>query len=358
MCDDCYAEYADPLNRRFHAQPLACPHCGPFVELRETHSLFPTSDPRISSIEFRTSAILKARRLLREGYIVAVKGLGGFHLACDASNPYTLAELRERKGRIDKPFAVMAANITAIASVCNIQKEEHLLLTSREKPIVLLTRRKQTGSLTYKVSELVAPNLDTVGVMLPYTPLHHLLLNQTDPVLAREPVPPILVMTSSNFREEPIAINNKEALEKLSPLADAFLLHNRDIHIRCDDSIVKLDDNHIVFVRLWLCPIQLHSKSSLSGCRRSQEHLLPDRDRCISDHHIGDMENVETRKSLRQGINIFHMFSVKPEIITHDLHPDYFTTICLSFPTDIQSIGVQHHHAYRHRMADNDYDGA
>ena len=182
MCDRCRAEYTDPLNKRFHAQPIACPDCGPFVELRETHSQFPTADPRISSIELHVSAILKARRLLREGYIVAIKGLGGFHLACDASNPYTVAELRDRKGRSDQPFAVMAANVTAIASVCDIQKEEHLLLTSPEKPIVLLTRRKQTGSLTYKVSELVAPNLDTLGVMLPYTPLHHLLLNQTDPV--------------------------------------------------------------------------------------------------------------------------------------------------------------------------------
>src|ERR1043165_1171377 len=176
MCDHCRAEYTDPLNRRFHAQPIACPDCGPFVELREIHSQFPNSDRQVSSIEIRTSAILKARRLLREGYIVAIKGLGGFHLACDASNPYAVAELRERKGRIDKPFAVMAANINAVASVCDLTKEEYALLTGREKPIVLLKKKKQTGSLAYKVSELVPPNLDTLGVMLPYTPLHHLLL--------------------------------------------------------------------------------------------------------------------------------------------------------------------------------------
>jgi hydrogenase maturation protein HypF len=240
MCAHCQAEYTDPLNRRFQAQLIACPECGPFVELRETHSHFPTADPRISSIEIRISAILKARRLLREGYIVAIKGLGGFQLTCDASNLYTLAELRERKGRTDKPFAVMAANITTVASVCQLQKEEHLLLTGREKPMVLLSRKKQTGSVTYKVSELVAPNVDTLDVMLPYTPLHHLLLNQTDQVLAREPVPPILVMTSSNFSKEQIVTTNKEALERLWPLADAFLLHHRDIHSRSDDSVVEL----------------------------------------------------------------------------------------------------------------------
>jgi hydrogenase maturation protein HypF len=363
MCDDCYAEYTDPLNRRFHAQPIACPNCGPFVELRETHSQFPTSDPRISSIEIRTSAILKARRLLREGYIIAIKGLGGFHLACDASNPYTLAELRQRKGRIDKPFAVMAADISAVTSVCNVQREEHLLLTSREKPIVLLRRKKQTGSLTYKVSELAAPNLDTLGVMLPYTPLHHLLLNQTDPVLAREPVPPILVMTSSNFREEPIAINNKEALEKLSPLADAFLLHNRDIHIRCDDSVVKVEHNDIVYVRRSRgyapypvrLPFEVKPTLAVGGELKNAFCLTRDRYAFLS-HHIGDMENIETHESFQQGIqHLSHVFDVEPEIITHDLNPDYFTTqYAHHWLTNGQRIGVQHHHAHIVScMADN-----
>jgi hydrogenase maturation protein HypF len=366
MCNDCHAEYTDPLNRRFHAQPIACPDCGPFIELRETHSQFPTSDPRVSSIEIRTSAILKARRLLREGYIVAIKGLGGFHLACDASNPYTLAELRDRKGRIDKPFAVMAANITAIASVCNIQKDEHSLLTSCEKPIVLLTRKEETGFLTDQVSELVAPNLDTLGVVLPYTPLHHLLLNQTDPVLAREPVPPILVMTSSNFSEEPIAMNNKEALEKLSPLADAFLLHNRDIHIRCDDSVVKVDRNNVVYVcrsrgyapypvRL---PFEVKPTLAVGGEFKNTFCLTRDRYAFLS-HHIGDMENVETQESFRHGIqHLSHVFHVEPEIVTHDLHPDYFTTQYAHHSMrNVQSIGVQHHHAHiASCMADNGLD--
>ena len=143
MCADCHAEYTDPLDRRFHAQPIACPECGPFVELRETHSQFPTSDPRISSIEIRISAILKARRLLREGYIVAIKGLGGFHLACDASNPYTLAQLRDRKGRSDKPFAVMVADITTAASICDVQRDEQLLLASRGSLSFCLAKRNK-----------------------------------------------------------------------------------------------------------------------------------------------------------------------------------------------------------------------
>jgi hydrogenase maturation protein HypF len=366
MCDHCRAEYSDPLNRRFHAQPIACPECGPFVELRETHSQFPTPDPRISSIEIRTSAILKARRLLREGYIVAIKGLGGFHLACDASNPYTVAELRDRKGRYDKPFAVMAANFTTVASVCHIQKEEQALLTSREKPIVLLTKKKQTGWQAYRVSELVAPNLDNIGVMLPYTPLHHLLLNQTDPVLAREPVPPILVMTSGNFSEEPIATDNKDALQRLSPLADAFLLHNRDIHIRSDDSVLKVDKSNIMYLRRSRgyapypvsLPFEVKPTLAVGGELKNTFCLTRDHYAFLS-HHIGDVENVETQESFEQGIeHLTHIFRVEPEIIAYDQHPSYFTTeYARRSSLDIPHIGVQHHHAHiASCMADNGLD--
>jgi hydrogenase maturation protein HypF len=366
MCDHCHAEYIDPLNRRFHAQPIACPECGPFVELRETHSQFPTPDPRISSIEIRTSAILKARRLLREGYIVAIKGLGGFHLACDASNPYTVAELRDRKRRYDKPFAVMAANVTTVISVCHLQKEEQDLLTGREKPIVLLTKKKQTGWQAYCVSELVAPNLDNIGVMLPYTPLHHLLLNQTDPVLAREPVPPLLVMTSGNFSEEPIATDNKDALQRLSPLADAFLLHNRDIHIRSDDSVLKLDKSNVMYLRRSrgyapypiLLPFQVKPTLAVGGELKNIFCLTRDHYAFLS-HHIGDVENVETQESFEQGIgHLSHIFRVEPEIIAYDLHPNYFTTeYARRSSLDIPRIGVQHHHAHiASCMADNGLD--
>ncbi|RPJ15852.1 MAG: carbamoyltransferase HypF, partial [Chloroflexi bacterium] len=346
------------------AQPIACPECGPFIELRETHSQFPTSDPRISSIEIRVAAILKARRLLREGYIVAIKGLGGFHLACDASNPYTLAELRDRKGRNDKPFAVMAADITAVASVCHLQKEEHLLLASREKPIVLLAKKSLTDSLTYKISELVAPNLDSLGVMLPYTPLHHLLLNQTDPVLAREPVPPILVMTSGNFSEEPIATDNKDALERLSPLANAFLLHNRDIHIRSDDSVVKVDKGNTIYLRRSRgyapypvkLPVEVKPALAVGGELKNTFCLVRDHYAFLS-HHIGDMENAEIYESFEQGVqHISHIFRVQPEIIAHDLHPNYFTTRYAE-RLAVRGIGVQHHHAHIAAcMADNGLD--
>jgi len=363
MCDRCHAEYRDPLNKRFHTQLITCPDCGPFVELRETHSLFPTSDPRISSIELHVSAILKARRLLREGYIVAIKGLGGFYLACDASNPYTVAGLRDRKGRTDQPFAVMAADVTAIASVCDIQKEEHLLLTSHEKPIVLLTRRKQTGSLTYKVSELVAPNLNTLGVMLPYTPLNHLLLNQTDPVLAREPVPPILVMTSGNFIEEPIATHNNDALERLSPLADAFLLHNRDIHIRLDDSIVRADHGDIICLQRSRgyapypieLPFEVKPTLALGGARKNTFCLARDYYAFLSQH-IGDMEKTETHESFERGVQHFsYIFRIEPEIIARDLHTDYFTTeYARHAQLEVHSAAIQHHHAHiASCMADN-----
>ena len=353
MCDHCHTEYVDPQDRRFRAQPIACPDCGPFVELRETHSQFPTADPRISSIEIRTSAFLKARRLLREGYIVAIKGLGGFHLACDASNPYTVAELRDRKGQIDKPFAVMAANLTAIVSVCEAGWEEQRLLTGREKPVVLLAKKKQTPLQTYRVSELVAPNLDTLGIMLPYTPLHHLLLNQTDPILAHEPVPPVLVMTSSNFSEEPITTDNKEALQRLSPLADAFLLHNRDIHVRSDDSVVRVDKKSTIYLRRsrgyapYPVNLPFDAKPTLAVGGELKNTFCLTRDRyAFLSHHIGDMSNAETHESFEQGIqHLIHIFRVQPEIIAHDLEPNNFTTQYAN-RSNIPSIAVQHHHAH------------
>jgi hydrogenase maturation protein HypF len=363
MCDRCREEYLDPQNRRFHSPPIACPDCGPFVELRETHSQFPTSNPRISSIEIRVSAILKARRLLREGYIVAIKGEGGFHLACDAANPYTLAELRDRKGRSSKPFAVMAANIMAVTSICEMQRAEHLLLTSREKPIVLLAK-KQTGLAGHKISELVAPHLDSLGVMLPDTPLHHLLLNETDPVLAREPVPPVLVMTSSNLSEEPIATDNKQALETLSTLADAFLLHNRDIHIRSDDSVAKVIRDYPVYLRRSrgyapypiALPCEMVPTLAVGGETKNTFCLARDRYAFLS-HHIGDLRNAETDDAFEQAVqHLSHLIRVQPERITHDLHPDYFTTRYAERST-LPRLGVQHHHAHiASCMAENGLD--
>jgi hydrogenase maturation protein HypF len=191
MCDACRAEYEDPTNRRFHAQPVACPNCGPFVQLRES-SAHPST---VVHIDMRWSAVVKARKLLREGKVVAIKGLGGFHLACDATNEIAVAELRRRKGRGGKPFAVMFADMKTVNQYCFTDQAELSLLDGREKPIVILDRKATNG-----IAPSVAPGMDTLGVMLPYTPLHHLLLNQSDPIMNRELVPPALVMTSGNFQ--------------------------------------------------------------------------------------------------------------------------------------------------------------
>jgi hydrogenase maturation protein HypF len=369
LCDDCRAEYENPMDRRFHAQPVACSKCGPFVTLRETHTHFPSPNSNISTIEYRLSAILKTRRLLHEGKIVAVKGLGGFHLACDAGNPIAVEQLRRSKGRVEKPFALMAADIELIKNICIVGKEEEALLTSHEKPIVLLDKKRGVNFI------IVAPSMDTLGIMLPYTPLHHLLLNQTDPILAREPAPSLLVMTSGNFSEEPIAIENEEALERLSPLADAFLLHDRPIHVRCDDSVLRVESPKsqvaatstfdlrpsTVFLRRsrgyapYPVKLPFETKSILAvGGELKNTFCLARDTYAFLSHHIGDMENAETYESFEQGVNhLSHIFRVQPELIAHDLHPNYFTTHYAQ-KLNVPQIAVQHHHAHIAAcMADN-----
>ena len=381
MCERCRAEYKDPKDRHFLAQPIACPDCGPFVALREIHSQIPYTGLKISSIEIRTSAILKARRLLREGYILGIKGEGGFHLACDASNSLTLEELRDRKGGIGKPFAIMASDVEIVRSICNLSPAEAELLVSREKPIVVLGRKPQNGQ-DYKVSRWVAPDLDTLGVMLPYMALHHLLLNQTDPVLMTEPAPPVLVMTSGNLSDEPIAVNDEDALLRLSSLVDAFLLHNREIHMRCDDSVVRVDHRQST-----IDPAEnevVHRPPSILHIRRSRGYApypvkLPfavkptlavgsewnntfclARDRyAFLSHHIGNMENVETYESFERGVkHLSHIFRIQPQIIAHDSHPGYFSTQYARRSTlAARRIEVQHHHAHiASCMADNDLE--
>ena len=356
MCDQCRREYEDPTDRRFHAQPVACPDCGPFVQFWESAE-HPSS---ITRIDLRLSAILGARKLLREGRVAAIKGLGGFHLACDATNEKAVAELRRRKGRAGKPFAVMFADLNTVNQFCILGKDEMTLLNGYEKPIVLLNRR--TGT---KIAPSVAPQMDTLGVMLPYTPLHHLLVNQSDPILRREPAPPVLVMTSGNFSEEPIATENQDALERLGPLADAFLLHNRDIHIRCDDSVVRVDHKQngrnnegqqpeIIHLRRSRAyapyPVSLPFDSvpslAVGGELKNTFCLTRDRYAFLS-HHIGDMENAEVYESFEQGVeHLNRLFRVKPELIAHDMHPGYFTTQYAERITDIPRVPVQHHHAH------------
>lgn len=354
LCDACCAEYTNPLDRRFHAQPVACADCGPGVWLMQKDSL---------TMDVNRRAILSARRLLWEGRILAVKGLGGFHLACDAANPIAVDALRRRKGRIGKPFALMAADLSFVEKLCHVRDAERTLLTGREKPIVLLRRRPGNP-----LADSVAPGVDTLGMMLPYTPLHHLLLNQTDPKLAMEPVPPVLVMTSGNFSEEPIATDNQDALERFAPLADAFLLHNRNIHIRCDDSVVRVDleKPSVVYLRRSRgyapYPVQLpfDVKPTLAvGGELKNTFCLTRAHYAFLSHHIGDMENAEVYQSFEQGVeHLSRLFRITPEIMAHDLHPNYFTTAYAHRSTlGARRVEVQHHHAHIAAcMADNGLD--
>jgi hydrogenase maturation protein HypF len=377
LCEHCSSEYQDPSDRRFHAHSTACPDCGPFVALREIHSQWPNTSLKISSIECRTSAILKARRLLREGYILGIKGLGGFQIACDASNSLTVEELRDRKGRVDKPFALMAADMDVVQSICQVSQEEQNLLTSREKPVVLLEKKRQNG-MEYNVSRWVAPHLDTLGVMLPYTPLHHLLLNQTDLLLRTEPAPPLLVMTSGSLAEEPIATDDEDALLRLTPLVDAFILHNCDIQMRCDDSVVCADpgstsSDHqgrpspgVIYLRRGRgyapypvqLPFEVRPTLAVGSEFRNSFCLAHDQVAFLSQH-IGDMENVQTYESFEKSVAyLSHVYDIQPELIAHDLHPDYSSSHYVKrSPLPARRVEVQHHHAHiASCMADNGLD--
>jgi hydrogenase maturation protein HypF len=331
MCEDCAREYADPLNRRFHAQPVACPKCGPevWVVAKETEKLV------------GNAAIEAVRQLLAAGKIVAIKGLGGFHLACDATNDAAVAELRRRKGRIDKPFALMAPSVEVIEQFCVVLPEERALLQSIEHPIVLLKKK------TVGISSHVAPGQSTIGFMLPYTPLHELLFANGRP----------LVMTSGNFSEEPIATDNDDALARLAPLADAFLLHDRDIHIRCDDSVVRVFEGKELPIRRsrgyapYPVKLPFHVSPILAaGAELKNTFCVTRENYAFLSHHIGDLENYETLKSFEDGIAHFErLFRIQPEIIAYDLHPHYLATryaLERAERAGLKAIGVQHHHAH------------
>ncbi|MBN1956059.1 MAG: carbamoyltransferase HypF [Anaerolineae bacterium] len=330
MCPDCQAEYDDPADRRFHAQPNACPVCGPHVWLASPESRVPDLGLGLQTL----------RELLADGAIAAIKGLGGFHLACDATNDAALARLRERKGRVDKPFALMSFDLAAVEAYCEVDEAERALLTARERPIVLL--RARPGG---PISPLVAPGNRCLGVMLPYTPLHYLLL--------APPFLPALVMTSGNYAEEPLAIDNDEALERLAGLADVFLLHDRDIHARCDDSVTRVFAGAELPLRRsrGYAPYPVHLPFSLpqllavGGELKNTFCLTRDRYAFLSQH-IGDMENYETLCFFEQMVEqLARIFRVAPEIIACDMHPGYLSTRYAQGST-LSVVPVQHHHAH------------
>jgi hydrogenase maturation protein HypF len=336
MCTQCQEEYDNPLDRRFHAQPNACPKCGPQVQLVDNRgNLVNTSDP-----------IAAASQFLKEGKIVAIKGLGGFLLACDATNDTAIKTLRQRKKRSSKPFAIMVATVDEAKKHCYVSPEEEKLLTSPQSPIVLM-RWREGSPASVGVSREIAPNLQFLGIMLPYTPLHHILLRDTG-------LP--LVMTSGNLSEEPIARDNDEALRRLSGIADYFLIHNRDIYSRYDDSVAVVERGTSQLVRRARSyapyPIRLPFKiRQVLGCGAEEKNtfcLTRDNYAFVSQH-IGDMENMETLEHFDSTISLYkRLFHIQPEIIAYDLHPDYLTTKYARElgATGIKLIPVQHHHAH------------
>ncbi|MGC2636868.1 MAG: carbamoyltransferase HypF [Acidobacteriaceae bacterium] len=351
MCDDCRREYENPEDRRFHAQPNACPVCGPRLSLAGS-AASPTH-------EVPARAILEqVAEVLREGGIVAWKGLGGYQLACDARNPAAVAELRRRKHRSEKPFAIMVGDLETAESLCHISNPERVALLSPERPIVLLRRRPESG-----LAEGVSPGNPATGVMLPCTPMHDLLYRI---LRERWSAPPALVMTSGNLSEEPIAIDNREAEEQLSGVADLFARHDRRIHTRVDDSVVRIVAGVPMLLRrargyapqpVWLglgeaqvlaCGAQ--QKSTL--CLTRAGYALP-------SQHLGDLENFETLRFFEETLErMTRLFHVTPKSAVHDLHPSYLSTQFALKLEGLRPIGVQHHHAHiASCMAEHRLDG-
>ncbi len=347
LCAACAAEYEDPRNRRFHAQPVACPVCGPTV-------WFEAHGHRLSESE---SAITIARSWLRQGKIIAIKGLGGFHLACDATNPTAVAALRQRKKRSDKPFALMAFDLESIELYCRVRPFERELLQSRQAPIVLLERKN-----TSAVAAEVAPQQNRLGFMLAYTPLHVLLL---EPAAG---FPKALVMTSGNISDEPIAYQDGEAADRLASIADGYLLHNREIFMRVDDSVVQAVGERTYPLRRsrGYAPDGLllaHELPALlaAGAELKNTFCLTRRRYAFLSHYIGDMENFETLRSFEEGITHYErLFKVTPQAVACDMHPNYLSTRYAQQRSQMDNlplIQVQHHHAHLAAcLADNQWD--
>jgi len=342
MCAACQAEYDDPTNRRFHAQPNACADCGPRVALCDNlKKSIGGPDP-----------ILKAVALLKKGAVLAIKGLGGYHLAADAANSEAVRRLRDRKIREEKPLAVMSPDLAAVRRYAEVSRDEEVLLSSIQRPIVLL-QKKKSGL----ICEAIAPRNKYFGVMLPYTPLHYLLLENSFTAL---------VMTSGNLSEEPIAIANDEAFERLGGIADYFLVHNRDIYLRSDDSIVRPTAGERRFIRRsrGFVPIPVFLQKKMPqilacGAELKNTVCLTKQDKAFLSQHIGDLENIATYDFLRLTVDhLKRILDIHPEIIAFDRHPDYLSTRYAQEQTAVSKIQVQHHHAHIVScMAEHKLDG-
>ncbi|CAN5825020.1 carbamoyltransferase HypF [soil metagenome] len=395
MCAECLREYENPLDRRFHAEPTCCPKCGPKVFFcdAETWRRGDAEKNKENSIEY-LKAVEKTQQFLRNGKIVAVKGIGGFHLVCDARNDAALQTLRERKGRVDKPFAVMCKSLETAKNLVEISESEEKFLTGKERPIVLLKKRESD------LSELIAPGNHFLGVMLAYAPLHYLLFE------SNEKTPDVLVMTSGNFSNEPIVKDNDEALEKLAHLADAFLLHDREIYVPCDDSVIRIltakgaedakkdkviqtqiykdkkrlkeySTNDRISKKTFASSAPFAVKSSqILPIRRSRGYApfpvklpfdvpnilavggelkaafcLTREDYAFMSQHIGDMENLETLHSFERSFEqMKNLFQIEPEIIACDKHPGYLSSNWARKVAEnsdkIKLVEVQHHRAH------------
>ena len=344
MCGPCRAEYDDPGNRRFHAQPNACPACGPALS-----ALSASGEP-----VFWADPVQNAARALRADLVLAVKGLGGFHLACDATSSYAVERLRRRKRRDEKPFAVMVRGIAEAEAIAVLSDAEREMLLSSERPIVLARRRAQSGL----ASEISPDGNPLVGLMLPYTPLHHLLLADAGRAL---------VMTSGNLAEEPIVCGNAEAVKRLGGIADGFLIHDREIESRCDDSVVRIIRGGPVLLRRsrgWVpraIPVARRFAEPVLACGGHLKNTF-----CIGldssaylGPHIGDLENLETLAAFEEAVARMEGFlRVEPEIIAHDMHPQYVSTVYARQSRRGLKIAVQHHHAHvASAMAEHGLEG-
>ncbi len=343
MCPRCQAEYDDPMDRRFHAQPNACPVCGPQITLTDvTGRVLAAPD----------AAIAEAARRIKAGNILAVKGLGGFHLAVDAENTDAVERLRVRKHREEKPFALMAPDLDRVHGFAVVDNPSRILLESPERPIVILEKRTPNP-----IAESVAPRNRYFGVMLPYTPLHCLLLAEGFTAL---------VMTSANLSEEPICVDNPEAYVRLSGIADAFLVHDRDICLRSDDSIVRVADGGSRLIRRSRgyvpVPVFLRTRQSpvlACGAMLKNTVCLTRGDQAFLSQHVGDLENAETLSFFESTIaHLERILDIVPEIVAHDLHPDYLSTRYALARNNVETVGIQHHHAHIvSAMAENQLEG-